>query len=452
MLQEIANVVDGMIRQMRDYGVLESTVNQYYRGYCKPIIRYCIERNDGYYSKLLLQEYLSELHKKLQKGIVRERYFRSIRRCINLLISFAETGITDFSVQCDTKKYKPIESNSKLIEAILEETDYKEKFLYRLDCCMRHFFCFVESLGLDVAELSDGVCLEFLHAASKTNQGSMNYIIMSLRLITDYFRKHEVVDIKADFSMFRMKYAPQRLIEPYTKDEISKILKVVDITTELGKRDKAILLLAIDTGLRAIDISKLKLQDIDWKNAEIHIIQSKTEEPLSLPLHASVMNTVADYILETRKNCQRKELFLSSFSPYNPLSGANAMDGIIEKYCRLANIEKKPYRSFHSLRRAFATELSIAEVPLPIVSQMLGHTSIDSDQPYLMYNESQTTMCTTDFELIPVVSGVYSDAYIPPIRSCCSTVTMEHLKIELLKLSIMDFCDIPLKEGVYACR
>lgn len=192
----------------------------------------------------------------------------------------------------------------------------------------------------------------------------------------------------------------------------------------------------------------MKLQDIDWKNAEIHIIQSKTEEPLSLPLHASVMNTVADYILEARKNCQKEELFLSSFSPYNPLSGANAMDCIIEKYCHLANIKKKPYRSFHSLRRAFATELSIAEVPLPIVSQMLGHTSIDSDRPYLMYNESQTTMCTTNFNLIQVVSGAYSDTYIPPIKSC-STVTMENLKADLLNLSIMDFGDIPLKEGVY---
>lgn len=451
MSQKIENVVDGMIQQMRDYGVLESTVNQYYRGYCKPIIQYCIERNDGYYSKLLLQEYFSKFNEKLQNGLVRERYFRSIRRCITLLISFVETGITDFSVQCDTKKYKPLESSSKLIDAILDETDYKEQFKYRLDCCMRHFFCFVESLGLDVAELSDGVCLEFLHEASITNQGSMDYIIMSLRLITDYFKKHEVANIKADFSMFRMKYAPKKLIEPYTKDEISRIIKAIDITTELGKRDKAILLLAFDTGLRAIDISKLKLQDIDWNNAEIHIIQSKTEKPLSLPLHASVMNTVADYILEARKSCQKEELFLSTFSPYKPLNGANTMDGIIEKYCRLANIEKKPYRSFHSLRRAFATELSIGEVPLPIVSQMLGHTNIDSDRPYLMYNESQTTMCSTDSELIPVVSGVYSHTYIPTIKSR-STVTMEHLKIELLKLSIMDFCDIPLKEGVYVWR
>lgn len=89
------------------------------------------------------------------------------------------------------------------------------------------------------------------------------------------------------------------------------------------------MLLAFDTGLRVIDISKLKLQDIDCKNADMHIIQNKTEKPLSLPLHASVMNTGTDYILEARKNCKKEELFLRTFSPYKPLSGANTMDGII---------------------------------------------------------------------------------------------------------------------------
>lgn len=449
MLQEIVNVVDGVIQQMHDCGILESTVNQYKRGYCKPIIRYCVQKNGGYYSKTILQEYLCELNIKLQKRIISERYFRSIRRCVNLLISNAETGITDFSIQCDTKKHKPLKQNCKLIDKILDETDYKESFKYKLDCHMRHFFCFVESLGLDVSELSNDVCLDFIYMASKTNKGSMDYIILTLRIITDYLRKHELaVDIKADFSMFRMKYASQRLIEPYTTDEVYRIINAVDISTDLGKRDKAILLLAFDTGLRAIDISKLKLQDIDWKNAEINIIQSKTKESLSLPLHASVMNAVADYILNVRKKCKNEEVFLSSSSPYNPLSGANTMDGIIEKYCNLARVEKKPYRSFHSLRRAFATELSLAEVPLPIVSQMLGHKSIDSDRPYLMYNESQTILCSTGFESIPVLSGVYSNTYIPPIKSY-STVTMDHLKLEFLKLPIMSFCDIPLEEGAY---
>jgi integrase len=449
MEQKITDIVDRMIKQMLEYGTLKSTANQYYRGYCKPIIRYCNEKNEGYYLKTLLIEYLKKTSKRLEKGLIRNRYFRSIRRCINLLISCAETGTTDFSLQCDTKKYKPLASNSQLIDAILDKTAYNSPFKFKLHCCMRHFFCYAESLEQNIVELSDDVFLDFLHLATKTNQGSMGYIIISLRLITDFLKKHHIADINVDFSMFRLKHAPKKLIEPYTKDEISRILHTIDTTSKIGKRDKAIILLAFNTGLRAIDISKLKLKDIDWNKAEIHIVQSKTNKSLSLPLHGSVMNVIADYILEVRRNSKVEEIFLSSFSPYKPLSGANVMDSIIEKYCRLSGIEKKPYRSFHSIRRAFATELSMAEVPLPVLSQMLGHTNIDSDRPYLIYNESQTAFCTINFKLIPVVSGAYSDTYIPPLKRC-STVLTEHLKTEHLNLFMMGFYHIPLKEGLYA--
>src|SRR5690606_25851605 len=102
-------------------------------------------------------------------------------------------------------------------------------------------------------------------------------------------------------------------------------------TSAIGKRDTAIIMLAFDTGLRAIDITRLCLGDIDWLSGEIHIVQSKTKRPLSLPLHASVMNAVADYILEARPKSTSKEVFLRTLSPYRPLKGATALDGIIEK-------------------------------------------------------------------------------------------------------------------------
>jgi integrase len=126
------------------------------------------------------------------------------------------------------------------------------------------------------------------------------------------------------------------LISPYTDEEIKKVLSVIDSTSNIGKRDMAILMLAFDTELRAIDITRLCLRDIDWQSGEIHIVQSKTKRPLSLPLHASVMNAVADYILEARPKSTSKEVFLRTLSPYRPLNGANSLDGVIEKYSKLA--------------------------------------------------------------------------------------------------------------------
>lgn len=449
MSQTIVNVVDGMIQQMQEYGTQESTVNQYYRGFCKPIIRFFNERNGGLYSKSLLVEYQKSARQRFEAGQFKERHFNSIKRCVRLLITFAETNHADFSLPKEHKKYRPFAENLEIIEQILATTTYESGFKYRLHCCMRHFFCFIEQAGLTADEISDSTFFEFLNTVSATNKGSMDYVLIAIKLISNFLKMERNISIKADFSKLRLKYPSQRLISPYTEEEIKKILSVIDYTSTIGKRDTAILMLAFDTGLRAIDITRLCLGDIDWLSGEIHIVQSKTKRPLSLPIHASVMNAVADYILEARPKSTSKEVFLRTLSPYRSLNGANALDSVIEKYSKYAGIQKKPYRSFHSLRRAFATELSAAEVPLPTISQMLGHTCINSDYPYLSYNRQQTSQCTIGFEKIPIVSGFYSESYVPPLKNR-STITREQLKAAIKKLPAMDFREVPLGGGAYA--
>ena len=178
---------------------------------------------------------------------------------------------------------------------------------------MRHFFCFIEQAGLSADGISDSTFFEFLNTVSATNKGSMDYILIAIKLISNFPKAQRKISIKTDFSRLRLKYPSQRLISPYSADEIKKVLSVVDNTSDIGKRDTAILMLAFNTGLRAIDITRLCLGDIDWLSGEIHIVQSKTKRPLSLPLHASVMNAVADYILEARPKSTSKEIFLEPY-------------------------------------------------------------------------------------------------------------------------------------------
>ena len=82
---------------------------------------------------------------------------------------------------------------------------------------------------------------------------------------------------------------------------------------------------------------------------------------------------------------------------------------MLDKYCRKASIEKKRFRSFHSLRRAFGTELAIAEVPVTSISQMLGHKDMSSDKAYLSFNRTQTSLCAADFSGVPITKGVYAN-------------------------------------------
>jgi integrase len=94
----------------------------------------------------------------------------------------------------------------------------------------------------------------------------------------------------------------------------------VDSTTPAGKRNYAMLLLTLRTGLRAVDIINLKLGDIQWKRNAIEIVQSKTGTPLVLPLLTDIGNAIADYILNGRLESKQPYLFLRTQAPYRKLS------------------------------------------------------------------------------------------------------------------------------------
>jgi len=167
--------------------------------------------------------------------------------------------------------------------------------------------------------------------------------------------------------------------------------------------------LAFDTGLRAVDIRTLQFSDIDWKNAIIKVNQDKTNEPLTLPLTNRVMNAISDYILKGRPESDSQYIFLISKAPYRPFNRRHGtFTGLIRKYCDAAGVEHIYKRGFHSLRRSFATELSLSGAPIEVISQMLGHKSILEDKPYLSYNKNEVSFCAFDFTEIPISSGIYA--------------------------------------------
>ena len=80
--------------------------------------------------------------------------------------------------------------------------------------------------------------------------------------------------------------APRRVraLPCFTREETDCLIKGIDTGTPCGKRDHAMVVLAVSTGLRCCDIVALRLDEIDWRHDEIRLVQAKTSKPLVLPL------------------------------------------------------------------------------------------------------------------------------------------------------------------------
>ena len=163
--------------------------------------------------------------------------------------------------------------------------------------------------------------------------------------------------------------------------DIKRLLGAVDRRSHWGKRDYAILLLAIRLGLRSCDIRLLRLDNIRWDEAIIDIVQQKTKRPLRLPMSNDIGDALADYLRHGRPKVSRREVFLRNVAPFVPLT--NALSHIVRRYRRKAGLSTSPGYGLHSLRHTVATQLMAHGVPHETISGLLGHVHPDTTRRYL---------------------------------------------------------------------
>jgi len=411
MMLTLDELSAGLLRQLKEQGTHEETILNY-RIVCTAVISFCVQHYEcNQYSSELLLKYLEHTELRLKNGEMSGGYAQFKRRVVRLLKEYAEQGYANLSHVVRKKDYNPSKAHQELANRVLDESNLPPSSREVIDHPIRHFFCFIEDRNVEVADLTDDIFFAFMDSVSDVNKGSICRTFRAMKLISSFLKKHGLADLKADLTMLKVKSAPIKMIAPYTQDEIRRISDAIDVSSPTGMRDKAILLLAFETGLRAVDIFQLRLSDIDWEKAEVCVVQSKSKTPLVLTINGTVMNAIADYILHARPKCDAHEVFLTVRAPFRPLKGAASFRGNFEEYSRKASIKKKAGRSFHSIRRTFATEMSLAGVPLPTISQMLGHKSIEQDKPYLSYDKEHVSHCALSLAEVPISGGKYVSAH-----------------------------------------
>ena len=121
----------------------------------------------------------------------------------------------------------------------------------------------------------------------------------------------------------------------YTKSETGQLLSIIDTERNPGKRDYAIILLALMLGIRSGDIVDLKIPAIDFQSNMIEFAQSKTVVPQRMELLPELKNAIQTYLSGNRPDTTCQNLFITHRPPYRPLS-VSAVTALITRYNELA--------------------------------------------------------------------------------------------------------------------
>jgi site-specific recombinase XerD len=190
-----------------------------------------------------------------------------------------------------------------------------------------------------------------------------------------------------------------RIPSVWTEDELKKLITVIDRGNPKGKRDYAIILLACRLGMRCTDIKNLKLDHFRWEEKKLVFTQSKTREPLSLPLTPEVGWAVIDYLKYGRPKIDSLHLFVRHMAPFGPFSADDHLNQLIKRYMEQAHLPTlKKRRGMHSLRHTMASMLLEKDTPLSTISDILGHVDTDSTAVYLKVDIKKLRECSLDVE------------------------------------------------------
>jgi site-specific recombinase XerD len=177
------------------------------------------------------------------------------------------------------------------------------------------------------------------------------------------------------FANWRLSTMPRYL----PASDVEQVVDACDDSTEVGARDRAIILLLSRLGLRSGDILGLRLNDIDWANGCL-AVSGKSNRETHLPLTQEVGDALLTY-LRCRPAGDTDKVFIRVFAPIRPLGGPQSVAGIVRSALHRAGV-KAPTQGAHLLRHSAATEMLRQGVSLQDIQTVLRHRSIETTTIY----------------------------------------------------------------------
>ena len=159
------------------------------------------------------------------------------------------------------------------------------------------------------------------------------------------------------------------------------LLGSVDRSDPVGWRDYAMLHLMAYYGLRPSEVVALEVGAVDLEARTMRVTQRKTASELLLPLDASTVRVLRDYLRLGRPECGHPQLFLRARRPSGALKNTAVCD-LFGKRARAYGLPTGRY-SAYSLRHAFAMRLLERGVGVKAIGDLLGHRNLESTCVYL---------------------------------------------------------------------
>jgi len=163
-------------------------------------------------------------------------------------------------------------------------------------------------------------------------------------------------------------------------DAVRQLLASISRRTAVGRRDYAILLVLARLGLRASELVRLELDDIDWDGGQVSV-RGKGGYRTALPLPADVGEAIAAYLQHGRPPSTCRRVFLRARAPIRGFRGPSAIASVVRDALVRAGVSA-PTKGAHQFRHGLATQMLRHGASLTEIGEVLRHRSPETTKIY----------------------------------------------------------------------
>jgi len=253
---------------------------------------------------------------------------------------------------------------------------YKEKLLAFEQFCRLNGVNQVLNITPDLIRLF----ILDLQETGHTGGGVHTYYRSIRAFLNFYSNEHEPESWKNPINKVKSPKVEIEPIEGISIEAVTKLIDACDKYSFMGQRNRTILLLLLETGVRAQELLSINIEDIDFTDSSILIRQGKGRKPRSVFMGNSARRQLRKYIKSLKRDTG--VLFI------NKDGERLKYGGLREVIRRLSVIAGIPEQGIHNFRRTFAIEQLRRGVDVYTISKLMGHTSLQVLSRYLKQTKS----------------------------------------------------------------
>lgn len=342
-----------------------------------------------------------EDHYSMSAKIAQKKWCAAYSRCMNALSEYQRLGNVNLYLSMDKRTYTFPDGFKQSAQAYLsyrKKTGIIEKSNQVFSLYLERFFAFLVQrniLTLDILSVKD--VFEFMASLECYEKPTVNHTMRAVRYYLKYCHENGFMEQEMFSRLPNPHYNRQsRLPSSYSANEVTRLLESIDLGNPCGIRDYAIILLIARLGLRSSDVANLRFSNIDWEKEVIRLTQVKTGNPLELPLLEDVGGAIINYLKNARPKTGSDHVFVRQVPPYTDFS-SGAVGGLVRVHLQKSGIHLEgKKKGSHTLRHSLASRLLEHEIPLPVISEILGHTTTETTMTYLRIDITELRKCALE--------------------------------------------------------